>query len=372
MARIIYYRKFRFLSTNLHPVQKRFLSFLLVLSAVAGTFPALGQSGGFGTWQFLNYPTTARVAGMGGNFLAIDDHDLAVAISNPSMTDTAMNNRALLSYARTPGGINFGSAAYSRTFPKAGSFTASLVYLNYGRFEGADPAGNPTGAFHAADYALSIGWGRRLSPLFSVGATGRIIYSQMESYNAFGIAVDVAGTYTSKEQLFTASVIGRNIGTQLDAYLPGDYEPLPFEIQIGLSQKLRHIPLRFSQLLTNLQRWDLTYTDPSDPNNTADPLTGETRTKTGAAKVADGVMRHVVLGAELTIAKVLAIRLGYNYLRRQEMKLYNKAGLSGFSLGAGLKVKMFNLSYTRGTYMAGMGNNHLTLGINLQEFVNKQ
>jgi hypothetical protein len=33
---------------------------------------------------------------------------------------------------------------------------------------------------------------------------------------------------------------------------------------------------------------------------------------------------------------------------------------------------MFNLSYTRGSYTAGMGNNYITLGMNLQEFVKKQ
>ncbi|MCX6268278.1 MAG: hypothetical protein NTW16_13110, partial [Bacteroidetes bacterium] len=73
-----------------------------------------------------------------------------------------------------------------------------------------------------------------------------------------------------------------------------------------------------------------------------------------------------------TIAKVLAIRIGYNYQRRQELKLYNKSGLTGFSLGAGLRVKMFNLSYTRASYTAGIALNYFTLGINLQEFIKKE
>ena len=157
-----------------------------------------------------------------------------------------------------------------------------------------------------------------------------------------------------------------------DAYLAGQYQPLPFELQIGMSQKLKHIPLRFSELLTNLQKWDLTYTDPTDPANIPDPITGQVTAKSGAGKVADEVMRHIVLGAELTIAKVLAIRIGYNYQRRQELKVYDKAGLTGFSIGAGLHVKMFNLSYTRASYTAGIPMNYITVGVNLQEFVKKQ
>jgi hypothetical protein len=80
-------------------------------------------------------------------------------------------------------------------------------------------------------------------------------------------------------------------------------------------------------------------------------------------------MRHIVLGTELTIAKVLSIRLGYNYGRRQELKIYEKTGLSGFSYGLGLHIKMFDFSYTRATYQAGTLNpNYFTLTMNLGGF----
>jgi len=330
------------------------------------------QIGGNGTFKFLGYTNSARVAALGGNLLAINDNDITLTQANPSLINPSMHQNLALSYVNNPGGINYGFVAYAHNFNKVGCFVASLQYINDGKFTAADASGNITGEFYASEYAFNIGWGRQLTPLFSIGANGKLIYSQLETYNSFGIAVDVSGTYTSKDQSFTASLVGRNIGTQLVPYLPGDYQPLPFELQIGMSQKLKHIPLRFSELLTNLQKWDLTYLDPSDPANTADPITGEVKTKSGAAKFADGVMRHIVLGAELTIAKALSIRIGYNYQRRQELKLTSKAGLTGFTIGAGLRVKMFSLSYTRGAYTAAIARNYITLGINLQEFVKKQ
>ncbi|MEI7896072.1 MAG: type IX secretion system protein PorQ [bacterium] len=332
---------------------------------------SFAQIGGNGTYKFLGYSNSARIAGLGGNFLAINDNDITLTEANPSLITPAMNNNLALSYVNNPGGINYGFVAFAHNFNKVGCFVGSLQFINEGKFIAADAAGNQTGNFYASEYALNIGWGRQLTPLFSIGANGKLIYSQLETYKSFGIAVDVAGTYTSKDESFTASLIGRNIGTQLVPYLPGKYEPLPFELQVGLSQKLKHIPLRFSELFTNLQKWDLAYLDPSDPANAADPITGEVKQKTGAAKFADGVMRHIVLGAELTIAKVLSVRIGYNYQRRQELKLTSKAGLTGFSMGAGLRVKMFNLSYTRASYTAGIANNYITVGVNLQEFVKK-
>ena len=344
---------------------------IAISSLIAGNVDA--QIGGYGTYKFLNYTNSARIAGMGGNFLAINDNDITLTLANPSLITPAMSNNLAFSYVNNPGGINYGYVAYARSFSKAGSFTGNLQYINYGNFIGADAAGNLTNDFSAAEYALTIGWGRQLSPLFSIGANGKLIYSQLETYHSFGIAVDIAGTYTSKDQSFNASLIGRNIGTQLVPFLPGKYEPLPFQLQIGLSEQLKHIPLRFSQLVTNLQRWDLTYLDPTDPANIPDPITGEVKQKTGIGKIADNAMRHIVLGAELTIAKVVSVRLGYNYQRRQELKINGKAGMAGFSLGAGLRVKMFNLSYTYGNDQAGSPNrNYITLAVNLQEFTKVQ
>ena len=355
----------------MHNILRKSILIFAVFCLLVGQINA--QIGGYGTYKFLDYTNSARIAGLGGNFLAINDNDVTLTLANPSLITPAMNNNLAFSYVKSPGGVNYGYVAYSRSFSKAGSFVGSLQYINYGKFTGADASGNLTNDFTASEYALTVGWGRQLSPLFSIGANGKLIYSQLETYRSFGIAVDVAGTYTSKDKSFNASLIGKNIGTQIVPFLPGQYEPLPFQLQIGLSEQLKHIPVRFSQLFTNLQRWDLTYLDLTDPANIPDPITGQVKQKTGVGKFADNAMRHIVLGAELTIAKVVSVRIGYNYQRRQELKLNGKAGMAGFSLGAGLRVKMFNLSYTYGNDQAGSPNrNYITLAVNLQEFTKKQ
>ena len=262
---------------------------------------------------------------------------------------------------------------YSRTFKKAGSFVAALQFSDYGKIQGADAAGNKTGTISASEYALSIGWGRMLTNHFSIGANAKLIYSHLDTYNSFGIAVDIAGSYFTKNKLFTASLMARNIGSQIVPYRAGQYEALPFELQLGLSQGLKHLPLRFFLLFTNLQRWDLSYTDLNDPKNQVDPYTGQVNEKSGISKFADNLMRHIVFGGELTIAKVFSIRLGYNYQRRQELKLYERTGLSGFTYGIGFRVKMFNFSYTHATYQAGSPNpNYVTIAVNLQEFSKKK
>jgi hypothetical protein len=341
-----------------------FLLFIIIVS-----FSSYSQIGGQKTYEFLNLTNSARIAGLGGDFLVVKDNDITLTLANPSLITPEMNNNLSLSYVNYFTGPNYGYVMYSRNFKKPGSFVGTFQFINYGKFTRADETGMTSGEFSASEYALNIGWARPLSPLFSIGANGKLIYSSLESYRSFGIAVDVAGTYQSKNELFTASLLARNIGAQIVTYRAGNREPLPFELQAGISQRLKHIPLRFSLLYNHIEKWDLSYEDPNDPANQKDPITGETKSQSGISEFADNFMRHIVIGGEITIAKVLAIRLGYNYERRQEMKLYNHAGLSGFSAGLGLRVKMFNISYTRATYQAGSINpNYFTLTLNLDGF----
>lgn len=333
---------------------------------------AQAQIGGRSTYNFLSRTNSARVAALGGNFLTIKDNDLSLVLTNPSLITAEMNNFLVLDYANLRGAYNYGDIIYSRTFSKVGSFAGAFHFINYGKFTAADEAGTITGEFSASEYALNVGWGRQLNPHFSIGANGKLIYSQLDTYNSFGIAVDVAGTYQTLEGLFSTSLVARNIGIQIIPYTSGPRDPLPFELDAGMAVKLRHIPLRFSLLYNNIEKWDLTYPDPNDPDNQPDPVTGETKSKTGVGEFADKFMRHIVVGTELTIAKVLSLRLGYNYKTRQEMKLPDRKAMSGFSYGVGLRVKMFSFSYTRMTTQPGGYNpNYITFITDLGGFQKK-
>ena len=191
------------------------------LLALLLSFTAAAQIGGEATYKFLNITNSARVAALGGNVLAIKDNDVTLTLTNPSLISPEMNNNLALSYVNYFTGNNFGFIMYSRTFEKAGSFVGALQFMNYGKFTEADEAGNITGEFSASEYAFNIGWGRKLNPNFSVGANGKLIYSSLDIYKSFGLAVDIAGTYMTQNELFTASLLARNIGSQIVPYISG-------------------------------------------------------------------------------------------------------------------------------------------------------
>jgi hypothetical protein len=353
-------------------VKKILLLFSVLFGMVFSSDRLAGQVGGKGTYQFLNLPNSARIAALGGNFLTINDDDITLTLANPSLINEKMNNQLGFSFVDYFTDINYGFAQYSRTFNKAGSFVGTMQYIDYGKFQEADAAGVQYGYFHAGEYALNIGWGRKLTPRWAIGSNLKFIYSSLESYNSFGMAVDVAGSYFSKDSLFDASIIFRNIGYQIVAYRSGNNEPLPFEIQGGLSKKFKHIPFRIIVLFTHLEKWDVRYDNPVNPAGGIDPITGEPNKISGVDQFADNLMRHIILGGEVTIAKVLSLQGSYNYQRRQEMKVPDKLSTVGFSWGIGLHVKQFRFSYARSAYHLVGSPNFITIMVDMDGFGKKK
>jgi hypothetical protein len=342
--------------------------FFLIISSVQLT----GQIGGKGTYQFLNLPNSARIAALGGNFLTINDNDIGLALANPSLINEKMNNQLGFSFVDYFTDVNYGFAQYSRTFNKAGSFVGTMQFIDYGKFQEADEAGVQYGSFHAGEYALNVGWGRKLTPLWAIGSNLKFIYSSLESYNSFGMAVDVAGSYFSKDGMFDASLIFRNIGYQMVAYRAGNHELLPFEIQAGLSKKFLHLPFRLIALFTHLEKWDVRYDNPVNPAGGIDPISGEPNKISSVDQFADNLMRHIIVGGEITIAKVLSLQASYNYQRRKEMTVPDKLSTVGFSWGIGLHVKQFTFSYARSAYHLVGSPNFITVMVDMDGFSKKQ
>lgn len=332
---------------------------------------SLSQVGGNNTFEFLNLTNSARVAAMGGDFLSIKDDDITLALSNPSLISKEMDNQLAFSFVDYFSEINLGFVSYSKTFEKAGSFVTSMQYINYGKFTRADAAGITYDEFQASEYALNIGWGRKLTQNFFIGSNLKGIYSVFDTYKSIGIAVDVAGTYLSENKQFCSSVIFKNIGRQLKPYTDENIEPVPFEIQLGISKKLDKAPFRFSVLANNLEKWDLTYEDPNYPKQTTDLLTGEAIPEKKFQNFGDKLMRHFVIGGEFVPTKNFNIRFGYNYQKRKELQVASKVGMIGFSWGFGIRISKFHISYGRDTYHLAGAPNHITITTNLAGFSKK-
>ncbi|MEZ5082480.1 MAG: type IX secretion system protein PorQ [Bacteroidales bacterium] len=349
---------------------KKILSLFTLVFFFLSSSLLFGQIGGDNTYAVLDLTPSPRIAAMGGDFLTINDNDILLTYDNPGLINANLHNDLGVSFVNYYSGINYGLASYARTFSNIGSFVGSMKYINYGTFDGADATGTRTGNFYSSEIVPNIGWGRQLDSLFSIGANVKFIYASMESYTSYGLAVDVAGSYTSRDRSFTTSLILKNMGRQLKAYHSGNIEPLPFEIQIGIAKRLKHLPFRYSVLYNHLEKWNLRYEDPNAQQ--VDPITGETIGQSGFEEFADNFMRHLVFGGELLIGKNIIVRGGYNYQRRQEMKIESKPGTIGFSWGAEVRISKFHFSYARSTYHAAGSPNYIAVTTSLSDFFVKK
>jgi len=310
----------------------------------------------------LKLPTSARAAALGGNFISVKDGDLSLALMNPSLLDSTMHNAATLAYVNYFAGINLGHAGYAYHFDSLRTtVSASMLYMNYGKFAETNAIGEEIGSFSAGDYAFILGASHRMDSNWTLGANAKFIYSQLASFNATGAAIDLAATYTREQKGFSAALLVRNLGVQLGTYRESERERLPFEVQLGVSKKLKHAPLRFTLIGENLQTWDLTYEDPL--TQAQNSLLGEEadNDQNGLLDFGDNLMRHINVGTELLITKNVHIRLGYNYRRRQELKITDKPGMAGFSWGLGFAIKKFEFSYGRAIYHLAGPSHHFSV-----------
>lgn len=323
------------------------------------------QIGGNTNFQVLQAISPARIAALGGNALAVKDGDLNLGLYAPSLLDSTASGQVAIGFNRLFGEASISHAGYAQHINGVGTLTAGILSLNYGSFEMTDETGANLGSFNAGEYVFQGGIARQLDDFFSLGANVKFALSELAEYKATAIAVDVSGTYYHPAKGFTATLLMRNIGRSLASYRPGVRENLPFEIQAGISKRLEKAPIRFGIIYENAQVWRLS--EDLTGVTTTDPLTGEP-----VAVDNDGFLetlgRHLVFNTELLFSENFHIRLGYNYNRRQELKIDDRPGLSGFTYGFGLRISKFHLSYGRATYSLAGVSNHFAVSFKFEDF----
>jgi hypothetical protein len=333
--------------------------------------PVYAQLGGSGTYAFMNLTSSARTAALGGTVVSVWDDDLNLPFNNPGLLNPAMSKHLVISYVNYFTDINYGYVSYAEEVKKLGTFAAGIHYINYGDFIAADRYGTISGEFTASEYTINLLWARSIDSLFHIGLDLKPVFSVLERYRSFGLAADIGLSYHSPDGLFCTGLSMRNIGMQIRAYHSKNREPVPCRIELGVSQKLSHAPFRFSVVAHNLQKFDLTYIN-SNKGSAINTLTGGSSDQTWLEDYADKLMRHLIFGVEFIPLEAFQVRVGYNYMRRQELKLDTRVAMVGFSWGFGLKVSGFRISYGRASYHLAGASNHFSLSTDLSYFTRKR
>lgn len=329
------------------------------------SFPSLlyCQIGGKNAYEFVAFPANAKVSGIGGTNVSVYDDNVNMFMHNPALLNTNMIDKLSVSYIPFYAGIHAGSATYGINFEKAGNFGFGVQYFDYGNIENTTAGGASNGSFHVREYAIVAGHSRKVDN-FTIGMNLKFAGSSMFNQNAFAVMADMGAAFIHPEKALTVGLTVKNVGYALKKYQPRYEVKMPFDAQLGMTYKLEHMPLRFSVTIHHLHQYDIVYKDPG--RNTTNLITGDNTNDD--KKTGDIIARHFVLGGEFLLSDNINLRVGYNHLRRKEMRLPETRGMAGFSLGGMLRISHFKLEYTRAFYHAVGGKSFLTISSNLDAF----
>ncbi len=360
----------------------------LLMSGLHGVGIARAQvsNAGRSVFSFMSLPTSSRLNALGGTNVSLSDGDVSMGMCNPALLHNETHMVLQLNYSYYLPGTMFGSALFGYNFGEAKGlrddsrqpaaeglpsrpnyFAVGIHYLDYGRMSYADENGNQTGgSFGARDILIDVMYARQLSRMFKIGVTLKPVYSIYESYSSFAIGADVGAHFQTADSTFQMGLVLQNIGWQLKGFYSQDggsnHEMLPLNLQLGLTYRVKHAPLRFHLQIHNMQTWYLNYEWTSLDKS---PTTGDIIPHN--IPWYDMMFRHTIFALEIVPkSEKFYIALSYNHRRRAELQLTDQRSLAGFALGAGVKIKQARIGFavsqlTKSNFSYQLG---LTLDIN--------
>jgi hypothetical protein len=143
-------------------------------------------------------------------------------------------------------------------------------------------------------------------------------------------------------------------------------EPIPFDLQLGISKRFKHLPLRLLATIHHLYEWDVRYNNPADITGNSLLGTSDSTADT-KSHFADKLFRHFIFGAEATVGKRILLTVSYNVLERKELALETMPGLAGFAFGVGVNLNKFQVHYGRNYYHIAGAYNEIGITMELNK-----
>ena len=327
----------------------------MILLGIIIAGKSVAQVGGRSSYEFLNVPTNARLAGLGGVNVSLANRDVNFFFNNPSLVTDSLAGYASAGYTFYVADIGQASFAYAHKFNRIGTVSFGVQHVGYGEIQGYDPSGAEIGSYKSGETALVISKSHTVS-VFTLGVNLKAVFSSIAGFRSNALLLDIGGTFVHPEKDLTVGLVMRNVGYVLSEYSGTSDTKIPFDVQAGITFKPEHMPLRFSITAYNLAYPGKAFDDPNDTEDDSGTL--------------GKVMQHINFGAEVLLHKNVNILLGYNVLKQKELKTDNQGG--GITFGAALKIKAFDIAISRKGYSVSNAAYSFTVAANLNKMILKK
>jgi len=294
---------------------------------------------GNAAYQFLKLPSTAKASSLGGlNISSIGD-DLGLAMTQPALLTTKMDQIIQVSVKPYFAGIQQYDLNGANKLKSNWIIGWGVHYMDYGSIEQTDMLGNSFGMTNPNEYAVQVGIAKTYQEHFHFGTQIKLIQSNFGAYKSSGLAMDVGVRYLAPNGLSQWSILLQNVGTQIKYFQVK--EELPLNLILGWSKRLENAPLQFSITAERLSVWNDNYYD-------LDFYNQEGYNQPGSMQ---NVFNHLILGTQFYVGQNFELDLGYHFSRRFELNVPNQPnGLNGLSAGFGFPYKRMLFQYGTGFF----------------------
>lgn len=288
-------------------------------------------------FTFLRFPTSTRANALGGHTVALVERDPSLIFHNPALLGAEMDGMINLNYMNYISDINVGSALFTKAQGDMGAWGVGASFISYGDIREVLPENIETGArLSAKDISVNGFYARDLSERWRAGISLKFLYSGLADYTSIGLCVDAGLSYYDLEKGFSFGFAFKNIGAQLKPY-EDERLQMPWDIQLGITQKMKHAPIRFSLTAQYLNRWKFDYIDQTNKEYDGDNFF-------------QSLVKHFIIGVDFIPSENFWLGVGFNPKANMDMKQKGSGGLSGFSAGAGVRIKMFDVGVSLAKY----------------------
>ncbi|MBN1997130.1 PorV/PorQ family protein [candidate division KSB1 bacterium] len=289
--------------------------FLIYGMGTAQEFAKVGTAGA----QFLKIGVGARGTAMGEAYDAICN-DATSIFWNPAGLAFVKKQSATFSHANWLADIKYDAGAYAYSLGPAGVVGVSFAYLNSGDIEETtvemqEGTGN---YFTAGNLMFGASYARMLTDRFSIGGNVKYVEEKLADEKASAWGIDVGILYFTGFKSLRLGMSIRNFGPELQfSGKYRDYDNGNWVIDPATKNPQEksylpyHLPMTFKiSVAYDLVEQENTFltvgADLAHPNDNVEKLN---------------------LGAELTLMKILALRLGYTGLvgimKREDTEIEN-------------------------------------------------
>ncbi|MBQ2366243.1 MAG: type IX secretion system protein PorQ, partial [Bacteroidaceae bacterium] len=224
---------------------KRILIYSLLLILA---LPVMAQEGSF-SHTSLRLPMASRVAALGGENISVVDDAPWIGSVNPALYSGVSDNSLGLNFMTYFDSGIWAGAEYSKAFGERHTGAVFAQMMNYGKMTETDQNGMELGDFSPKDIVVGVGYSYALTDRWAGGATLKGLYSRYADFSAFALAVDLGLNYYDEEKGISVSAAMKNIGAPIKTF-DDRPERLPFDLQLGFTQKMKHAPVQISLTMT--------------------------------------------------------------------------------------------------------------------------